>query len=146
MNIVFDMDNTLTDEFGSTARPGIDNLLDKLQKEGHTLILWTGSTRERAIHILKEHRLYYYFQKFIFREDYDPNNQGVHKDIRKVNGDLLIDDDPDEIRYMKEINKKGVQIAAYRKNNRLEPNELVELYQKIKEKKGFFSVFDRGRY
>lgn len=91
MNIVFDLDNTLTDEFGAGVRPGIDNLLDKLQKEGHTLILWTGSTRERAIHILKEHRLYYYFQKFIFREDYDPNNQGVHKDIRKVNGDLFRD-------------------------------------------------------
>lgn len=141
MNIVFDMDNTLTDEFGASTRPGIYELLDKLQKEGHILILWTSSTKERALYILKENKLYHYFRKFVFREDYDTNNQGIHKDIRKVNGDILIDDDPDEINYMQEINKKGIQISAYRKNKQLEANELVELYKKINEKKGIFGIF-----
>lgn len=142
MNIVFDMDNTLTDEFGASKRPGIDNLLDQLQTEGHTLILWTSSTRERAIRILKDHKLDKYFQKFIFREDYDPDNQGLPKDIRKVNGDLLIDDDPEQIRYLKAINKKGIQVAAYRKGIQLEPDELVELYRKINKQKGFFGIFN----
>ncbi|HEX3047420.1 MAG TPA: NIF family HAD-type phosphatase, partial [Bacillota bacterium] len=97
MNIVMDMDNTLTDEFGSSVRPGIINFLETLKRDGHVLILWTNSTKERAVTILKDHRLHFYFSRFIFREDYDPQNIGLPKDIRKVEGDLLIDDDPDEI-------------------------------------------------
>ncbi len=107
MNIVIDMDNTLADEQGATKRPGIDELLAKLQAEGHTLILWTNSARYRAIIFLKDLDLRKYFEKIICREDYDPNNKGILKDIRLVDGDILIDDNPKEISHMKTIKKKA---------------------------------------
>ena len=39
MTIIFDMDNTLVDEFGATVRPGMRALLNRLKKENHVLIL-----------------------------------------------------------------------------------------------------------
>lgn len=51
--VVFDMDNTLVDSFGSEARPGIVGLLQKLRQEGRTLVLWTNSRRDRAMEILR---------------------------------------------------------------------------------------------
>lgn len=112
MNLVFDMDNTLTDEFGSSARPGIHELLTKLRREGHTLILWTNSTADRARTILVEHDLRPFFSSFRFREDYDPQNKGFPKDIRKVEGSFLMDDDPAEIRYTQKIGKEAFLIAG----------------------------------
>ena len=141
MNLIIDMDNTLTDEFGSTVRPGIIDLLAKLKNDGHILMLWTNSTKERALFILKDHKLNKYFSKFIFREDYDPENKGLNKDIRKVNGDILIDDDPEEIKYMKKINKRGIPISSYRKNIHSDKNELELIYKKINEKKNLFNIF-----
>jgi HAD superfamily phosphatase (TIGR01681 family) len=134
MNIVFDMDNTLTDEFGSSVRPGIIQLLDKLKKEGHVLMLWTNSVKSRAVDILLEHGLRSYFSKFIFREDYDPKNLGARKDIRKINGDVLIDDDPAEIEFMKKINKRGVLVTSYRKGKSVDKGDIERIYRTIQGK------------
>ena len=114
MVIVFDMDNTLTDDFGIKARPGMKDFLQSLRKEKHRLILWTNSTKDRAIPILKEHQLYALFDKHIFREDYDPNNIGIPKDIREVEGDMIIDDSPEEIAFARKIKKRVYQIEPYR--------------------------------
>ena len=141
MIIVIDMDNTLTDEFGATARPGIADFLTKLKSDGHMLILWTNSTKERAATILKEHRLKAFFTKFIFRENYDPKNTGLNKDIRKVKGDLLIDDDPAEINYMKQINKKGILVTSYRNGKNIDQDELTRLYQEIKGMKSILHFY-----
>jgi HAD superfamily phosphatase (TIGR01681 family) len=131
MNIVFDMDNTLTDEFGSSVRPGMIQLLDKLKKEGHVLMLWTNSVKSRAVDILLEHGLRKYFTKFIFREDYDPKNQGARKDIRKINGDVLVDDDPAEIEFMKKINKRGVLVPSFRKGKSVDKSDIERIYKMI---------------
>jgi hydroxymethylpyrimidine pyrophosphatase-like HAD family hydrolase len=138
MNIVFDMDNTLTDEMGSSVRPGISQLLQKLVKDGHDLFLFTNSKKERAKAILYEHNLKNYFKKFIFREDYDPGNTGKNKDIRVINGDLLIDDDPEEIKHMKKINKKGFLVTSYRKGTNPSTDEMAKLYDFINKKKSIF--------
>lgn len=138
MVIVFDMDNTLTDELGSSIRPGIKSLLARLKKEGHTLILWTNSAKQRARWILFEHKLHRYFTSFIYREDYDPDIKGEPKDIRKVNGDILIDDDPGEIKYVKSIKKNGFCITPYRKGRKLPEDDIKELYAFINKKRGFF--------
>ena len=130
MNIVFDMDNTLADEVGATKRPGIDQLLAKLQSEGHTLSLWTNSTRERARTILRDHDLMRYFNSSIFREDYDPDSKGIGKDIRTINGDLLVDDDPKQIEYVKSIKKKGVLVKAYRKDMKIADTK--KIYEAIR--------------
>ena len=139
MHIVFDMDNTLTDEFGKKIRPGIANLLLQLKGEGHTLTLWTNSARTRALEIIAHHNLKQYFSRCIFREDYDKNNEGLNKDIRKINGDILIDDDPDEIIYMKKIGKTGILIKPFRSNSAPDENELTALHKTIKKKRKFIN-------
>ena len=138
MNIIFDMDNTLTDELGATVRPGIINLLKKLQQDKHTLILWTNSNKERALYILADHNLTRYFTRFIFRENYDPENKNVLKDIREVNGDIIIDDDRNEIRFNRKNGKKGILIKPYRKGKSMEEGELDDIYKQIKKKGSFF--------
>jgi phosphoglycolate phosphatase-like HAD superfamily hydrolase len=132
MVIVFDMDNTLVDEFGASLRPGIIELLVKLKNHEHTLILWTNSRRERAAGIILDNNLRRFFSKFVFREDYDPEEKSVPKDIRKVNGDILIDDDPEEIRYVKSIGKSGLLVKSYRKNGTVEKDEFAELKKYLK--------------
>ncbi len=138
MKIVFDMDNTLVDEFGSGLRPGIVSLLQKLEGEGHTLILWTSSTRERALTILNDHKLKPLFQRCLFREDYDPNHEGRPKDIRTIKGDFLIDDDPMQIDFVKSVKKDGFLISSYRKDGKAPKEELVALYQAIHQSQGLF--------
>ena len=131
MVIVFDMDNTLADEFGATLRPGMVALLERLLREKHTLVLWTNSKRDRARQILRSHELQQYFSTSIFRENYDPHEKGVPKDIRKIKGDFLIDDDPAEIAYVRSIGKKGFCISAYRKGSTPATQELAEVYRSI---------------
>ena len=135
MVIVFDMDNTLADEFGASVRPGMTALLERLLREKHTLVLWTNSKRDRAREILRTLDLQQYFSTFIFRENYDLHEKGVPKDIRKVKGDFLIDDDPDEIEYVQSVGKKGFLIKAYRKGSTPAAEELAEVYRSIKKAK-----------
>ncbi len=132
MTIVFDMDNTLVDEFGATVRPGMRALLNRLKKENHVLVLWTNSTRNRALSIMNDHDLRQFFTLMIFRENYDPQNRGLSKDIRRVKGDMLVDDDPSEISYVKSIKKKGFEITPFRKGNDPDKRELTRLYSIIK--------------
>lgn len=141
-NIVFDMDNTLVDEVGSTLRPGIIDFLVNLKKMDLNLILWTNSSKERAKTILYNHKLNSYFSKFIFREDYDINNEGKYKDIRKVKGDLLIDDDPKEIEFTRKNKRKTYLIKSYRKNGITDKNEYIEIMKIINDKSdNILSVF-----
>ena len=141
MIIVFDMDNTLADEMGASLRPGITQFLQKLNSEKHELKLWTNSKRDRAISILQEHKLKVYFSECIYREDYDPDDKGIRKDIRKVKGDFLIDDDPKEIQFVKSIGKDGFVISSFRKGAKAKAGELDEIYKLIKSKSGFLGKY-----
>lgn len=132
------MDNTLVDSFGSMVRPGIAQLLQRLLNEDHVLILWTNSRRERAMDILRLHDLRKYFRAFICREDYDPLERDVPKDIRKIKGDILIDDDPEAIRYTRSTGCRGFLIRPYKKGAPLDRRELAELYLAIVKPKGVF--------
>ena len=132
MNIVFDMDNTLSDELGKCLRPGIVELLERLENDGHILSLWTSSTRERALSILYGLKLREHFKTLVYREDYDPENVGLGKDIREICGDFLIDDDPYQVEYAKSIGKKGYLVKAFRAGNRIDSHELEDLYLSIK--------------
>ena len=137
-SVVFDMDNTLVDEFGSTLRPGITGLLKELKGRGCELYLWTSSTRGRAKEILSLHGLDRYFSKCVFREDYDPENKGIRKDIGKIGGQMLIDDDPAEIEHAKRMGLKGYLIKPYRKNSRTSDTEYREILKMIQADEGFF--------
>ncbi len=138
MIVVFDMDNTLVDEFGSDLRPGIVGLLKRLKNDGHTLILWTSSTKGRAVTIIKDHKLRPYFTNCLFREDYDPEFKGLVKDIRRVDGDFLIDDDPKQIQFVQSIKKDGFLITSYRQRINLPKDELDQVYRAINKSQGFF--------
>ncbi len=139
LKIVFDMDNTLVDELGQELRPGITNLLEVLAAEGHELVLWTSSTRRRARIILAEHGLERHFRTFLFREDYDPDNRGLPKDIRDIDAHVLIDDDPKQVRFLEELGAKGrgkgrvsgILITCYRGGDDPRPGELAEIANKI---------------
>ncbi|MBF0093009.1 MAG: DUF705 domain-containing protein [Alphaproteobacteria bacterium] len=132
MIVVFDMDNTLVDELGKTVRPGMPDLLKRLRRDGVTLILWTSSTRQRARIILSEHDLAGYFARFVFREDYDKDNRGAVKDIRTVGGDILVDDDPKHVHFVRSVGCEAFLIGTYRGGPSLDDGELELLYRRIK--------------
>jgi len=119
------------DEFGSATRPSIIEFLDNLKNKNLNMYLWTNSTKTRAKEILFYHKLYQYFVKFIYRKDYDPLNKGIHKDIRKICGELLIDDDPSEIEFVKKIGCKGYLIKPYRKSSKVKFSDYNKEYDEI---------------
>jgi predicted phosphatase len=114
MRVVIDLDNTIVDEFGSSLRPGVRMLLAELSRR-HCLILWTHSTKQRAYDILRYHDIRRYFSRIICREDYDPHDVGRRKDIRAIDADLIIDDDPEEIDFNQGNRKRGILVASFRK-------------------------------
>ena len=131
MKIAIDMDNTIIDEFGSTLRPGIIDFLDKIS-ENNELILWTNSKRIRTMEILEHFNLRKYFVKIITRENYDPEENNLQKNIAEYNYDVIIDDDKEEIEYNKNKGKIGILIEPYRKNKKMEEDELSRIIKKYK--------------
>jgi predicted HAD superfamily phosphohydrolase YqeG len=131
MKIVLDMDNTIIDELGSTLRPGIINFLEKISVK-HELILWTNSKRIRAMEILEHFNLRKYFVKIISRENYDPEEKGLRKDIKKYGYDIIIDDDIEEVEFNKKKGKIGILVESFRKNSKINDNEMEEIIIKYK--------------
>jgi phosphoglycolate phosphatase-like HAD superfamily hydrolase len=139
VRIVFDLDNTLVDSFGAEVRPGIVDVLERLSGEGHTLLLWTNSRRDRAVEILRLHDLRRHFAACIFREDYDPEERDVPKDIRRVRGDFLVEDDPKAIAYARSTGKRGFLVRPFRKGAAADREELSRLLDAVSRPKGFFA-------
>src|SRR6056297_531505 len=136
MKIVIDMDNTLSDLNGKHVRPGTETLLQMLIKDRHTLVLWTNSPGARAMDILRENKLVKYFSQFIYREDYDPSNRGLHKDIGKIGADLIIDDDPAEIEFNKKKKKRGILVKSYMSaSTKIGPDEYKKIYSQVKKRR-----------
>jgi len=131
MKIAIDMDNTLIDEFGSTLRPGIIDFLEKISKNNE-LILWTNSKRIRTLEIIEYFNLRKYFNKIITRENYDPNENNLRKNIKEYDYDIIIDDDKEEIEYNENNGKIGILIEPFRKNKKMEENELNNIIKKYK--------------
>ncbi len=132
MKIVFDLDNTLVDELGATVRPGIAALLSELRAAGHALALWTHSERGRAIRILRDHGLRVHFAEVVCREDYDPEDRGVRKDLRHVGGAFLVDDSPEEIEHVRGLGLRGFRISSYRRGSPPDLREIEELRRAIR--------------
>jgi hydroxymethylpyrimidine pyrophosphatase-like HAD family hydrolase len=134
MKIAVDMDNTLFDDFGQRMRPGVLTLLKALREDGHELVLWTSSTRERAVRILAEHKVVPLFSTFRYREDYDPGNTGALKDLRAIGADAIIDDDPKHVDFAKAIGKIGILVTSYR-GGPCKPNDLAHVLPALKPAK-----------
>jgi predicted HAD superfamily phosphohydrolase YqeG len=131
MKIAIDMDNTIIDEMASTLRPGIIKFLEEVSKR-NDLILWTNSKRMRVMEILDYFNLRKYFVKIISRENYDPKEKGIKKDIKKYNYDILIDDDIEEVEYNKINGNVCILVEAYRKNKKMDENELEKIIETYK--------------
>ena len=131
MKIAMDMDNTIIDEMASTLRPGIINFFEKASINNE-LILWSNSKRIRTMEILDYFNLRKYFIKIITRENYDPEEKGIMKDIGKYNYDIIIDDDIEEIEYNKKNGKIGILVESYRKHKNIDENEMEKIIEKYK--------------
>ena len=131
MKIAIDMDNTIIDEFGSTLRPGILDFLEEISTR-HELVLFTNSKRIRAMEIIDHFDIRKYFTKIISRENYDPQEIGLSKDIGQYDCDVLIDDDPDEIKYNESRGKTGILVDTYRRNKKVNENEFEEIIKRYK--------------
>lgn len=112
MHLVFDLDGTLVGDEGQ-LRPGAESLLAELADAGHTLSLWTASLEERALRILDTHEMRRLFAHLVFREDYDPRAKGHPKDIRYLQGDVLVDDDPKQIAFTEAAGGRGVLVPTF---------------------------------
>ena len=88
-------------------------LLDSLTAHGITLSLWTASTRERGLEVLRWHRLENRSRQCVFREDYDPEGTGYPKDITYLNADLLVDDRLAHIEFARQRGKQGFLITPF---------------------------------
>jgi phosphoglycolate phosphatase-like HAD superfamily hydrolase len=130
MKIAMDMDNTIIDELGATLRPGVLDFLEELSVR-HELILWTNSKRIRAIEILDHFDIRKYFIKIISRENYDPQELGLRKDIGQYDCEILIDDDIEEINYNKNKEKIGILVETYRKNKDIDEKELKRIIKEF---------------
>ncbi len=126
MKIAVDMDNTLVDELGAKLRPGIVPFLEALSR-GHELVLWTNSRKQRAYDILSHHGLRGYFSGMICREDYDPEEKGMRKDLGRFGIDCLIDDDPVEVEFNASRKKKAFLVKSFRNGASMDKNELAAI-------------------
>jgi len=133
MHIYFDLDDTLIDGTGYSLRPGINRLLAELVSDGHILSVWTASTEERTKVILDRFDLGVFFSNVICREHYDPYSDGYNKDIRYLDGDMLVDDDPEHIKYVHSIGRLGFLISPYSTAITVDKTELEELRWAIRQ-------------
>ena len=112
-HVCFDLDRTLVDDSGLHLRPAMRELLEALAGEGVELSLWTASIRECAMEILRRHRIESLFRHFVFRDDYDPEGAGHPKDISYLNADLLVDDSPNHIEFVRKKGRAGFLITPF---------------------------------
>lgn len=131
MRIAVDLDNTLVDELGKGTRPGIREFLGRLRARGHTLILFTQSTKARARIILRDHGLEEFFAEFCYREDWDRDNVNPPKDLRLVRADALIDDDPKHVAFARQLGKRGLIVRPFR-GGPASPTELARIERALR--------------
>ncbi|MEM4097324.1 MAG: NIF family HAD-type phosphatase [Candidatus Micrarchaeaceae archaeon] len=116
--VVFDLDGTLIDQYGN-LRPGARELLDSLREQGKQVALWTHSPYDRTAQILKNTHLDDYFDikdpnQVVTREDYaTDDNVHTFKDIRRIGGDVLIDDDPIQIKQQIAAGNYAIPTTKY---------------------------------
>ena len=83
-----------------------------------------------------------FFSAFRFREHYDPDNKGLGKDIRALGADVLIDDDPKQIRFVEKKGRRGIRITCYRGGPDPKPGELDGIYKALSRRR-LFGLFRR---
>ena len=120
--VVFDLDGTLIDGNGN-LRPGAIDLLNSLKNKGVDVALWTHSPYDRTEMILKDTGLDNYFDikdknQVVTREDYaGGGNEHTFKDIKKIGGDVLIENDPIQAQQQLAAGNYALQTSTYKGGN-----------------------------
>lgn len=102
LRIVFDLDETLghyTERDDGTyefkVRPGTTSLLQGLKTLGHTLILWSTGEDAYVKEVVEKAGW-----MSLFSEVYGKSMPAAtHKDIRKIKGDVLVENEKSEMRF-----------------------------------------------
>ncbi|TYB79270.1 BT0820 family HAD-type phosphatase [Bizionia myxarmorum] len=129
--IAVDFDGTIVeDAYPKVGKPKLFafETLERLQKEGHRLILWTyrsGSRLDDAVDFCKENGLEFYAVNKSF-----PEEQFDYSKSRKIHADIFIDD-----RNIGGLLGWG-EVYQMLANPKYHPNHLTK-------KKGFFSFLKR---
>lgn len=130
--IAVDFDGTIVeDAYPKVGKPKLFafETLERLQKEGHRLILWTyrsGSRLDDAVDFCKENGLEFYAVNKSF-----PEEQFDYSKSRKIHADIFIDD-----RNIGGLLGWG-EVYQMLANPKYHPTNLT------KKKKGFFSFLKR---
>ena len=131
MMVVFDLDYTLVDRYGTSVRPGVEDLLQHLAVAGHGLALWTAASRYRTENIFAFHDLGRHFDPIVCRDDPLSVQAGGRKDIRRIGGRFLVDDESDQIEYVRGLGLDGFLVAPYSGDPLADEDELDRLLDAI---------------
>jgi len=141
MRIVIDMDQTIVGNrvepdgsFTVQPRPGISAFLRALRARGHKLILWTAAAKSWTRELQNAYpKIFESFSKIYTRETLPAHDaNGYFKDIRRIKGDVMIDDEPTfkEIANRIGIGSRYIQIDPYRPG--VDPSvSLRKVYRRI---------------
>lgn len=135
MNIVFTLSKTLTDEKLTRLRPGLVVFLERLKKENHNLILWANQNKTETISFLITKKIKKYFSKLITKEDFNPEEEpNPIKNIKIINGDVLIDNDPTQMRFGKKYGYPVILISKFGENTEedISEKDWITIHKKIK--------------
>ena len=127
--LAIDFDGTIVeDEYPKIGKPLVFafETLKKLQDDGHRLILWTyrnGRRLKEAVDFCNENGIEFY----AVNESYD--GEELNGISRKINADIFIDD-----------RNIGGFIGWGEVYHQI-TNKQLPIQKKIKQKKGFFSIF-----
>lgn len=140
MRIILDFDGTCIgeprDDSGLTIvspRPGIHMFLRELQRRGHTLVLWTAASHGWVRDVRAAFPKLLSFFREVYTRETKPARDVWHeyyKDIRRVSGDVLIDNEPlfKEIADQEGMGHRYIWIPTYRTGV---PDRSVEYLSKI---------------
>jgi len=104
-HIAFDYDKTIA--YGKQIRPGAKKLLNNLRNEEYKISLISAGKNSRITAHLKKLGLTEYFENIIT----DSKNKSL--DMKRIGGDVLIDNSEKEIAGLKSSGLKGKKVLSY---------------------------------
>lgn len=93
MNIFFDVDETIL-AYDGTLRPLVREIFEQLQRDGHTLYVWSGArSAETVAEVVSDYGLQEYVTGCFRKPLFDPKQAWLQTGIA-VQPDFVVDDYP----------------------------------------------------
>ncbi len=87
---------------------------------------------------MNEKGIEHFFSKIIAREDYDLNSQDGCKDIRRVKGDVIIDDNPEQAVFARKFSYHAFVVKPFTSSRMVSSDEFDSLHKRISKLNGGF--------